>query len=73
LAGALAGLGAGVADARPMERDNKKYCAKVLSDYERTGAIYRDYINRYGLEDRLTQNAGAIHVHAANTWAASSC
>ncbi len=73
LAGALAGLGAGVADAKPMERDHKKYCAKIYSDMERTGAIWVDARSRYGSDDRLTLQARSNYDRAVNAVVGSSC
>ncbi|AEV72209.1 hypothetical protein MycrhN_1593 [Mycolicibacterium rhodesiae NBB3] len=73
LSGALAGLVAGVADAKPMEREDQRYCAKIVRDYETTGRIYRDYHNRYGPNDALTIQASSNYYRAANAFASSPC
>lgn len=73
VAGALAGLGAGVAEARPMERDNKRYCAKIISDYEFTAKAYMDALNKYGRDDRLTLQAASNAERAANAFVSSPC
>jgi len=73
LAGALAGLGAGVAEARPMERDNKKYCTKVISDYNFTRNAYLDAYNKYGSNDRITLQAASNYERANDVFASSGC
>lgn len=73
LSGALIGLGGGEAEAKPMERENQRYCAKIVRDYETTGRIYRDYHNRYGPNDALTIQAASNHYRAANAFASSPC
>jgi hypothetical protein len=73
LSGALVGLGAGIADAKPMERENQRYCAKIVRDYETTGRIYRDYHNRYGPYDALTIQASSNHSRAADAFVSSPC
>ncbi|OBB74975.1 hypothetical protein [Mycobacterium sp. 852014-52144_SCH5372336] len=73
LCGAVAGLGAGVADAKPMEREHQRYCAKIVKDYETTGRIYRDYHKRYGPNDALTIQAASNHSRAADAWVSADC
>jgi hypothetical protein len=70
---ALAGLGAGVAEAKPMEREHQKYCAKIVRDYEVTGRIYRDYHYRYGPNDALSIQAYSNYSRAADAFASSPC
>jgi hypothetical protein len=71
--GSFAVMTAGAADAKPMERDNKRYCAKVNSDLERTGALYMDALSKYGKDDRLTLQAASNLERAENAWVAASC
>jgi hypothetical protein len=73
LSGALVGLGAGIAEAKPMERENQRYCAKIVRDYETTGRIYRDYHNRYGPYDALTIQASSNYSRAAEAFASTPC
>lgn len=73
LAGTLAGVGAGVAEARPMERDNKKYCTKIISDYNFTRNAYLDAYNKYGANDRLTLQAASNYERANDAFATSGC
>lgn len=73
LSGALVGLGAGVANAKPMEREHQKYCAKIVKDYETTRRIYRDYHSRYGPNDALTIQAASNHNRAAEAWVNADC
>lgn len=73
LSGALAGLGAGVAEAKPMEREDQRYCAKIVRDYEVTGRIYRDYHYRYGPNDALSIQAYSNYSRAADAFASSPC
>ena len=73
LAGALVGLGAGVAEAKPMERDHKKYCTKVIHDYNFTRKAYLDAAHRYGYEDRLTIQAASNYERANDIYATSGC
>lgn len=71
--GSFAVLTASAADAKPMEHDNKRYCAKINSDLERTGALYMDALSKYGRDDRLTLQAASNLERAENAWVASSC
>ncbi len=67
------GLGVGVADAKPMEREHQRYCAKIVKDYETTARIYRDYHKRYGPNDALTIQASSNYSRAAEAYASSPC
>lgn len=73
LSAALAVFGTGVADAKPMEREQQRYCAKIVKDYETTARIYRDYHNRYGPYDALTIQASSNYSRAADAFASSPC
>lgn len=73
LTGTLNGLGAGVAEAKPMERENQRYCAKIVRDYETRARIYRDYHNRYGPDDALTIQASSNYSRAAEAFASTPC
>ncbi|MFN0027520.1 MAG: hypothetical protein ACKV2O_10125 [Acidimicrobiales bacterium] len=73
LSGSITGLGAGVAEAAPMERDHKKYCAKINSDMDITGRIYIDYRTRFGSDNRLTLQAASNFDRAVDAFMASSC
>jgi hypothetical protein len=73
LAVALAGLGTGVAEAKPMERDHKRYCTKVIQDYNFTRKAYLHAHQTYGPEDRLTIQAASNYERANDVYATSGC
>ncbi|QZT65863.1 hypothetical protein JN085_29100 [Mycolicibacterium austroafricanum] len=70
---ALAGLGAGVAEGKPMERHHAKYCAKIISDYKVTWRIYGEYLSKYGPDDALTIQAYSNYDRAAEAHMNSGC
>lgn len=70
---AVTGLGAGVADGKPMERNHAKYCAKIISDYKVTWRIYGEYLSRYGPDDALTIPAYSNYDRAAEAHMNSGC
>lgn len=73
LAGAVLGLGAGMAEAKPMERDNKKYCVKIIDAYVFTQGAWRDAYKKYGPEDRLTIQAASNYERATDAYMTSGC
>ncbi|MCW4355215.1 hypothetical protein ONR57_18075 [Hoyosella sp. YIM 151337] len=73
LAGALASLGAGAAQAAPMERDHARYCAKVWSDYDYTAKTFVTTYDKYGPNDVLTRQAASNYERAYNTLVNSGC
>jgi hypothetical protein len=73
LSGALAGLGAGVAEAKPMERDHARYCAKVWSDFDFTEKAFKHAYDKYGKDDVLTRQAASNYSRASSKLASSGC
>lgn len=73
LSAALAGLGVGIADAKPMERDHAKYCAKLVNDEEFTRKAFLNAYNKYGPNDVLTRQAASNYDRADRKLASSGC
>lgn len=73
LAGALTGLGAAVAEAKPMERDHARYCAKVWSDFDFTEKAFKNAYDKYGPNDALTRQAASNYSRASSKLSSSGC
>lgn len=73
VSGALAGLGVGMAEAKPMERDHARYCAKVWSDYDYTAKAFTTAYDKWGPSNALTLQAASNYERAYNKLTSSGC